>query len=207
VSGGRGRAVDPQRVDVLLGRGDLEARGGQRVDVAEVQIDPARVDPEFDIDVALVRLAHPVEVPPVLLAGVGSPPITPGTDARVLGWGVTRRGNDREVDRASSADELRVASVPIIADQSCERTTDADAVGVDGFELCAGNVTEGGSDSCAGDSGGPLVVPSPYGWIQVGVVAWSAKGCGLPGNPGVYTRVSSARDWINATLGSEAPPG
>jgi secreted trypsin-like serine protease len=207
VSGGRGRAYGPKRVDVLVGRGDLEARGGERVKVAEVRIDPARVDPDVDIDVALVRLTHPVKAPTVLLAGTGAPALAPGTEARVLGWGVTRPGNDRQVDRAQSSDALRVASVPIIGDRPCEKTTDADAVGADGFELCAGDIALGGSDSCVGDSGGPLVVSSPIGWIQVGVVAWSAKGCGLPGNPGVYTRVASAREWINATLGPEAPPG
>jgi secreted trypsin-like serine protease len=203
VSGGRGRAFAPERVDVLVGRGDLAARGGQRVDVAEVHVDPARIDPQLDIDVALVRLAHPVTAPPVLLPDAGARGIAPGTEARVLGWGVTRRGDDREVDRGYSSDQLLVASVPIVGDRPCERTTDADAVGARGFELCAGDLAAGGADSCLGDSGGPLVVAGPFGWVQVGVVAWSAHGCGLPGSPGVYTRVTSALEWIIATV---APP-
>ncbi len=206
VSGGRGRAFAPERVDVLAGRADLAARGGRRVHVVEVSIDPDRVDPELDIDIALVRLARPIAVPTVLLPNAGAAKVTPGTEARVLGWGVTRRGNDREVDRGYSSDELLVASVPITGDRQCRRATDADAVGLGGFELCAGSLTASGGDSCLGDSGGPLVVAGPFGWIQVGVVAWSAKGCGLPGSPGVYTRVASALDWIHATVGSEAPP-
>jgi secreted trypsin-like serine protease len=200
VSGGRGRAYTPDRVDVLLGRGDLASRRGERVHVAEVHIDPARVDPELDIDVALLRLDRPVGQPTVVLPDAGLRTLAPGTEARVLGWGVTRRGTDRQVDRGTSSDQLRVASVPIVGDRACARTTEADAVGDGGFELCAGNLATGGADSCVGDSGGPLVLPSPYGWIQVGVVAWSSSGCGLPGSPGVYTRVTSARPWIDATL-------
>jgi secreted trypsin-like serine protease len=203
VSGGRGRAYGPDKVDVLLGRSDLAAHGGARVHVAEVHIDPARVDPDLDIDIALVRLARPVATPPVLLPGPASAHlIPPGTEAQVLGWGVTRRGTDRQVDHGSSSDELLIASVPIVGDRPCARATEADAQGVGGFELCAGDIDVGGADSCAGDSGGPLVVASPYGWVQVGVVAWGSNGCGLPGSPGVYTRVSSARDWITATTGS-----
>lgn len=200
VSGGRGRPYAPHRLDVLVGRGDLAARGGERVDVAEVRIDPARIDPDLDIDIALVRLAHPVGARPVLLPVTEARDLAPGTEARVLGWGVTRRGNDREVDRGYSSDELLITSVPIVGDRPCARATEADAVGADGFELCAGDVVVGGADSCLGDSGGPLVVASSFGWVQVGVVAWSASGCGMPGHPGVYTRVTSALDWITATL-------
>ena len=203
VSGGRGRAYAPDEIDVLLGRSDLAAHGGDRVHVAAVYIDPARVDPDIDIDIALVRLARPVATAPVLLPALGSAHhIAPGTAAQVLGWGVTRRGTDRQIDHGSSSDELLVASVPIVGDRPCNRTTDADAQGVGGFELCAGNVGAGGADSCAGDSGGPLVLAGPYGWVQIGVVAWGSNGCGLPGSPGVYTRVSSARDWIAATTGA-----
>jgi secreted trypsin-like serine protease len=203
VSGGRGRAYAPDKVDVLLGRSDLSARGGERVHVADVHINPARVDPDLDIDIALVRLERPVAVPPVLLPGPDAPRrLPPGTEAEVLGWGVTRRGTDRQVDDGWSSDELLVASVPIVGDRPCQRTTDADAEGAGGFELCAGEITGGGADSCAGDSGGPLVIATPSGRVQVGVVAWGANGCGLPDSPGVYTRVSSARDWITATTGA-----
>ncbi len=202
VSGNRGRVFAPERVDVLLGRADLDRRGGQRVHVIDVQIHPDRVDPDLDIDIALIRLARPVDVLPVFLPDGSAPTLAPGTEARVLGWGVTRRGNDRQVDRGYSSEELLVTSVPIIEDRMCERATDADAIGARGFELCAGGMTARGGDSCLGDSGGPLVVAIRFGFVQVGVVAWSAKGCGLKHNPGVYTRVTSALEWIHATIGS-----
>jgi secreted trypsin-like serine protease len=54
---------------------------------------------------------------------------------------------------------------------------------------------------CHGDSGGPIVAPAdvPGGLLQVGVVSWSVK-CATTGTPSIFTRVSSAADWINATM-------
>lgn len=49
-----------------------------------------------------------------------------------------------------------------------------------------------------GDSGGPAVINS--GEIQVGVVS-NGIGCGRKEYPGVYTSVSSVRDWIKQVSG------
>ncbi|RYZ77560.1 MAG: serine protease, partial [Proteobacteria bacterium] len=61
-------------------------------------------------------------------------------------------------------------------------------------QICAGDMEEGLRDSCYGDSGGPMVNASKE---LVGIVSWGL-GCGQKGKPGVYTRVSSYRGWIEA---------
>ena len=46
-----------------------------------------------------------------------------------------------------------------------------------------------------GDSGGPMVVGNGNSWEQVGVVSWGI-GCGKAHFPGVYTRVTEMKGWI-----------
>jgi hypothetical protein len=67
--------------------------------------------------------------------------------------------------------------------------------------LCAGQ-PGGGVDTCAGDSGGPL--RDGTGTV-VGITSWGI-GCGRPGRPGVYTRVSAIAAWIDAAVAAPATP-
>lgn len=52
----------------------------------------------------------------------------------------------------------------------------------------------------SGDSGGPMVIQRNDKRFQLtGVISWGI-GCAEPNQPGVYTRISEFRDWINQIL-------
>ena len=81
---------------------------------------------------------------------------------------------------------------------------------------------KGGVDSCQGDSGGGLVCygggraaaaeaglpgrPRPPVGVLSGVVSFGS-GCGRPGAPGVYTRVSAHSDWARRAAGLPGADG
>ena len=51
-----------------------------------------------------------------------------------------------------------------------------------------------------GDSGGPMVVQRrDYRFMLSGVISWGI-GCAEKNQPGVYTRISYFKDWINQIL-------
>lgn len=198
-----GRPDRVDRIEVLIGRADLARRGGQRIAVDEVVVHPDRIDPDYDIDLALVHLVRDSDAPLVGLANRDDTAlVATGHAARVVGWGVTAMGPNRVIRDAEASEQLLAADVPLLPARTCRDLMDAEAVGPDAFELCAGDMVLGGTDACDGDSGGPLLVPTLAGYVQVGIVAWGDRGCGLPDSPGVYTRVAAASEWIAATVAS-----
>lgn len=181
--------VDIARVrdlKVIAGRDSLRGSGGQEIPVHATWSNP-RFDPTTNAgDLAVLTLADPLPAKSVIpMAESGDAAYESGTAAKVYGWGDTT-GNS---DYASS---LRSARVTVLPDSTCERaypggrngTYDASAM------LCAGE-PQGGYDACQGDSGGPLVARGRL----IGLVSWG-NGCGQPGSPGVYTRVSAAIGWL-----------
>ncbi|MEU9204203.1 serine protease [Streptomyces sp. NPDC048332] len=171
---------------IISGRDELNGTGGKEIAVSGTWVNPGFDAATNSGDVAVLTLAEALPEQSVIpMAAAGDSAYDADTPAVVYGWGDTT-GNG---DYASS---LRSAKVSVLPDSSCEQaysggrngTYDASAM------LCAGE-PQGGYDACQGDSGGPLVAQGKL----VGLVSWG-NGCGLPGSPGVYTRVSAAIEWM-----------
>ncbi|GGM99475.1 serine protease [Streptomyces fuscichromogenes] len=165
---------------VIAGRTDLLATQGQEIPVTVVRVNPG-YDPDANTgDFAVLTLAEPLPGDAVIaMARRGDTAYAPGTGALVSGWGDVTGGGDY-------SRRLYAARLHVLPDATCERAYPGGADGTYRADsmVCAGE-TRGGPDACQGDSGGPLVADGKL----IGLVSWGS-GCGRPGNPGVYTRVS-----------------
>lgn len=93
-----------------------------------------------------------------------------------------------------SDDELRMIEIPIVSQNQCQRRYDSR---VTSRMICAG-LMRGGKDSCFGDSGGPLACTINGSTVLVGVVSFGPdEECGKPNAPGIYSKISTVRDWIS----------
>jgi len=127
-----------------------------------------------------------------------------GATVEVAGFGLTTPQTVTGGQQGSSSSHLEEVALPIVARSDCARVlaaalhaSAADPAPVDETNLCAGDPSRGGRDSCNGDSGGPLVANFEGRHAQVGVVSWGA-GCGQKGTVGVYTSVGYFENWIRS---------
>jgi secreted trypsin-like serine protease len=199
------------QIDFVLD--ESAGRNGRRIGVRRV-ITHERYDlAKKENDIALLELSAAAQSTPVPYARPGVATLeAAGKDAYVTGWGQLRETRKDALGRPVDAKtgqpitaanmqdyldtKLRQLKIPLIASQSCREMYQNQAAVIDARNLCAG-VPVGGKDSCQGDSGGPLVVrdDDTQFFVQIGVVSWGA-GCGEPGSPGVYTRVSAFEGWL-----------
>ena len=198
----------PSDIDVVLGINNLSdgptaGNQGVRRDVAQIIMHPnyGSTNTE-DSDIALLRLAEPVELSCTIntieyATSSEAALYAAGQTATITGWGTVEWNTNKYPD------ELREVSVPIVSNSTCQQSYGSN---VTGNMLCAG-LASGGKDSCQGDSGGPLVVADGDGFIQAGVVSWGYQ-CAEPNAYGVYTRVSNYTQWIDSWLAtSRQSPG
>lgn len=121
-----------------------------------------------------------------------------GEHAIVSGWGTLHYGD------VLLSHILQWVNVPIVSNEECKDDYGNSSYSdlITHYTLCADGTKK---DACEGDSGGPLTYKNSQGnREQIGIVSWG-MGC-ANGYPGVYTRVSAYRNWIDCVL-QEGPDG
>ncbi|KAG6920341.1 mast cell proteinase-3, partial [Chelydra serpentina] len=113
-----------------------------------------------------------------------------GTECSVAGWGSTR------TEYLLFPDTLQEVDVVVMPDAKCPKDSYGPYIDYNNSTMmCVGDPFQC-NDSAEGDSGGPLVC----GETAQGIVSW-----GPCRGPGVYTRVSTFRDWIDEMMGKLRP--
>ncbi|XP_026745213.1 trypsin beta-like [Trichoplusia ni] len=163
--------------------------GGRIVRVANITVHPQYGRPQFDNDIAALRLVRPLtfnaNIRPIRLPQPRQ--AVPLVRLTVTGWGLTAPGG-RRIPRT-----MMEANVPVVPHWLC-RLSYGDAL--TGNMFCGGHFLIGGVSSCQGDSGGPAV----FRGTAFGVVSF-ARGCALPLSPTVFTNLASLRNWITDNTG------
>ncbi|XP_052871061.1 serine proteinase stubble-like, partial [Anopheles cruzii] len=192
--------VPPSDLLLRLGEYDLaleeEPYGYQERRVQIVASHP-QFDPRtFEYDLALLRFYEPVGFQPNII-----PVCVPENDENFIGRTAFVTGWGRLYEDGPLPSVLQEVTVPVIENKICE-TMYRSAGYIEHIPhifICAG-WKKGGYDSCEGDSGGPMVIQRPdKRFLLAGVISWGI-GCAEPNQPGVYTRISEFRDWINQIL-------
>jgi len=143
-------------------------------------------------DVAILTLEDPVDfneyISPICLARGNNQ--YEYQRVTVSGWGTLQ-------DRGRQPDDLMKVDVEVWRNSDCKSSYGTNAPGgITSHMLCASLPNK---DSCSGDSGGPLFKCRDNNdgqCTQVGIVSWGI-GCAQKNYPGVYTRITSMREWID----------
>lgn len=174
---------------VLYGsRSRAEAR---RVPVREVIRHPQYTSSPMTNDIALLRLARPLRLKPVPIAGPAEAwlLLRRGSSGTILGWGGVN-------DRLGRPELVRVAEVTFAE------------LGMVGTHIAFYSPSGG---PCGGDSGGPLVIEGHDGQsVLVGIASVTDGSlCATGGGRSGYTRVPLLLDFIRrhvSDLPERAPP-
>lgn len=162
-----------------------KVEGGSIIQVEQIIQHPQYNGLIKDYDISILKLAQPVtfgrNIKAISLQSQGVD-VSSGSKALISGWGKTQPKDK------TSPSTLQKVEVEVIGLQECKDHYKQNPVTERMF--CA---TADGKDSCKGDSGGPLIANNKL----IGLVSWG-RGCGKAKYPGVYTKISALRSWIDA---------
>lgn len=185
-------------LDVIVAPNIIASPGPNSVRVRSNYIAKHRL---FDItsgdlshDIALIHLRTPVNIQAIKLPAQGDNTLSmPGTTVKGMGYGVA------DTATLNGSDTLQIVDIKIIHSDTCNHPARYAGQVLPGM-LCAGMLTGRATGNGAGDSGGPLFVEVGGVRTQVGIVSWGDGPYSDATHPGIYTRVSSYRFWIDSVM-------
>lgn len=189
----RGGTIDEVWVGML---NQKETTGVEKIKPAKIIVHEKYNSATMENDFALIQLSQNSSFAPVILNqtdinvddAIDAAPIMTMT----AGWGAIKEGS------YSLPSMLQKVMVPLVSTKACN-AKEAYNGDIKDSMICAG-YKQGGKDSCQGDSGGPLSVINENGThTLVGVVSWG-EGCARANKYGVYSKVSSAIDWVKSKI-------
>ena len=181
--------------EVFYGAASLDDPQGKREKVVGAPRVPVgyngKVKPPLK-DIALLKLAKPLEITPARLAAADQRPV-PNQQMTVSGWGWID-------DVGTTSIKLMEVRPPIIDRATCNSGKPGPVT----VEMLCSDQREPSDppqDACYGDSGGPATAVFGSAVTLIGVVSWGTPGlCAHEGRISVYTRVSAFRAWIDAEM-------
>ena len=182
--------VRPATVQVITGTQRLDGSGRRR-NVERIKVHPDWNPNTFDSDIAIWRLSSRATEIPLATLAQEDPSTAPGITLLATGWGSTESFPDLPI-------RLQQVELPLLATRTCNDRDSYRGMITENM-FCAG-FEEGGRDTCQGDSGSPLTQKRSGTYsVLTGITSWGF-GCAEPDLPGVYTRVSNFRKWINRQI-------
>lgn len=155
---------------------------------------------DYAHDLALIHLRTPVTIAPIALPQQGDNSLSrAGRSVKGIGYGIW------DTVTLGSPDTLQIVDIKIIHNDTCNTADRYDNTVGTGM-ICAGVLTGRATGNAAGDSGGPLFVDSANTRVQVGIVSWGDGPYATSAHPGIYTRISSYRRWIDSVINAHDHP-
>jgi len=194
-------SVNPDELLLRMGEYDLNDEFPEPYTFQDRKVQIVASHPKFDpktfeYDLALLRFYEPVTFQPNII-----PVCIPEDDANLVGKTAWVTGWGRLYEDGPLPAVLQEVDLPIINNTECEAMYEKAGFRehIPHIFICAG-YREGGKDSCEGDSGGPMSVRRDDDRFMLsGIISWGI-GCAEKNQPGVYTRISEFKDWINQIL-------
>ncbi|SES65046.1 serine protease [Thalassotalea agarivorans] len=206
--------ISPESLRVYFGSSDL-TKYGLEFSVAKTKLHKQYNHPEkYNHDIALLYVPHLYGYQLAELADkdfIDS--MEPEQRTLLVGWGMTKRNGNASTN-------LRETELKYLSYHHCIaffkqgspnwRALNIDPNWLNEKHVCALPKYFGAPQSCYGDSGGPLLAKSGGRYLQVGLLSFGSPhvpsfgmfGCGLLGEPAVYTRVADYRQWIDRAIAS-----